>query len=124
MIRRVTFCTMLQTDGHIQVYGIFRGKLQGADRPKSEQYINLHQAVRMGVESSTLGPTEFDYFPKPPGALRPTSIRAICVERLRREYGAQHMRCRAAKTWSKLCQQCGSAIEEGRLRNQPPIEAK
>ena len=62
MMRRVTFCTMLQTDGHIQVYGIFRGKLQRTDRPKSEQYINLHQAVRVGVESSTLGPTEFDYF--------------------------------------------------------------
>ena len=62
MIRRVTFCTMLQTDGHIQVYGIFRGKLQRADRAKSEQYINLHLAVRVGVESSPLGPTEFDYF--------------------------------------------------------------
>jgi hypothetical protein len=34
------------------------------------------------------------------------------------------MRCRAANTGSKLCQQCGSAIEEGRLRNQPPTEAK
>jgi hypothetical protein len=33
MIRRVTFCTMLQTDGRIQVYGIFQGKLQRADRP-------------------------------------------------------------------------------------------
>ena len=62
MMRRVTFCTMIQTDGHTQVYGIFRGKLRRADRPKSEQYITLHQAVRVAVESSTLGPTEFDYF--------------------------------------------------------------
>jgi hypothetical protein len=62
MMRRVTFCTMLQTDGRIQVYGIFRGKLQRADRPQSEQHINLHQAVRVAVESSRLGPTEFDYF--------------------------------------------------------------
>ena len=62
MTRRVTFCTMLQTDGRTHVYGIFRGRLQRAERPKSEHYINLHQAVRVGVESSTLGPTDFDYF--------------------------------------------------------------
>jgi hypothetical protein len=62
MTRRVTFCTMLQTDGRTQVYGIFRGRLQDADRPKSEQHINLHRAVRVAVESSRLGPTEFDYF--------------------------------------------------------------
>ena len=62
MTRRVTFCTMLQTDGRTHVYGIFRGRLQRADRPRSERYIHLHQAVRVAVESSRLGPAEFDYF--------------------------------------------------------------
>jgi hypothetical protein len=62
MMRGVTFCTMLQTDGRTHVYGIFRGRLQRADRPRSEQYIHLHQAVRVAVESSRLGPAEFDYF--------------------------------------------------------------
>ena len=33
MMRRVTFCTLLQTDGRTHVYGIFRGKLERADRP-------------------------------------------------------------------------------------------
>ena len=61
MVRKVTFCTMLQTDGRTHVYGIFRGTLQRADHPK-EQYINLHRAVRVAVESSRLGPREFDYF--------------------------------------------------------------
>jgi hypothetical protein len=52
---------MLQTDGRTHVYGVFRGKLQRADRPK-EQYINLHRAVKIAVESSKVGPKEFDYF--------------------------------------------------------------
>jgi hypothetical protein len=53
---------MLQTDGRTHVYGIFRGRLQRADHAKSEQFINLHRAVRVAVEPSRLGPTEFDYF--------------------------------------------------------------
>jgi len=34
------------------------------------------------------------------------------------------MRCVELTTDSRLCQQCGSAIEEGRSRNKPPTEAK
>ena len=34
------------------------------------------------------------------------------------------MRCREPITGTGLCQQCGGTIEEGRLRNQPPTEAK
>jgi hypothetical protein len=34
------------------------------------------------------------------------------------------MKCREATTGTRLCQQCGGTIEEGRLRNQPPTEAK
>jgi len=34
------------------------------------------------------------------------------------------MRCREPITGTGLCQQCGGTIEEGRLRNQPPTEAR
>jgi len=34
------------------------------------------------------------------------------------------MRCTEPITGTGLCQQCGGTIEEGRLRNQPPTEAK
>lgn len=34
------------------------------------------------------------------------------------------MRCQVLATRIRLCQQCGSAIEEGRCRKKPPTEAK
>ena len=34
------------------------------------------------------------------------------------------MRCRQPITGTGLCQQCGGTIAEGRLRNQPPTEAR
>ena len=34
------------------------------------------------------------------------------------------MRCVELTTDSRLCQQCGNAIDEGRSRNKPPTEAK
>ena len=111
---------MLQTDGHIQVYGIFRGKLQRADRPKSEQHITCISPL--GWESSLLrSGLQSLIISKQLGAMRPTSI-PICVERPER--GSTAMNCREPITGTVLCQQCGGTIEEGRLRNQPPTEAK
>ena len=58
--RRVTIATMLLADGYRTIYGIYRAKLHRADRPLSDQFVDLKTAERVGTVQVARGET-FDY---------------------------------------------------------------
>ncbi len=58
--RRVTIATMLLADGYRTVYGVYRAKLHRADRPPSDQLVDLETAERVGTVQVARGEI-FDY---------------------------------------------------------------
>ena len=58
--RRVTIATMLLTDGYRTIYGIYRAELHRADRPVSDQFVDLETAERVGTVRVARGEA-FDY---------------------------------------------------------------
>ena len=99
----------IQANDHIQSAETFQGK--------------EHRASRLVVESSALGAMRCDYL-EAAKLCATYKYPEFAVARRRRVNGAQSMMCSETTTENKLCEQCGGTIEEGRLPNQPPTEAK
>jgi len=62
MIRKVTYATLIFTDGTNQVYGVFRGKLYRPRAPHQSWWFGLGAAKQIASIKTQATPDVFNYF--------------------------------------------------------------